>query len=641
MNIVSRWLLAGFIFLLPLWYSFETQQVFEVNKFTLLCIFSGIFSSIWAIDCWTQRNRNNEESRNFWIFSGLFFALMGIGVFFAQTPIVAFFGGTARHQGMLFLLMMFLLFVFSRNFWKKQEKEKKKYFKNIQKFLIFPLLASATIASALAIQQFFGNFFGVLGLFDFHILEIKDISMRSMGSLGQPNFLAQFLILPFFLSIFLLFQKKFWKKGLGMFFGILFLFAIYASASRAGILGIFAGIIILGLLFLAQKKHSQKIFWIPVFSGFFVVMTGLFVIFSSPEILSFIGERSRSFLARMQFWTEVSPLMFSDIKTFLFGIGGDNLGPLIQPIASIHLNELEGFSYLPDRAHTIWIDFPLHYGVPAFFLFLTLLGNIFYQAVKKITEKTTPEISGNPEENIFIISVFSGLVGTIVTWSFGFYLSSDATVFMIFLGILSVLVFKNPEISEKNRNQNAEILKGVVSVFLIGFSFFLLVVANRTYQSDKARFRIELGEKLIPSNINALKNAPYLEENFLSLLPFIPFSEYKKVIQESEKYRFHSSSFYFLKLQESIISSAKSSEISENFAQTKKSFGNHIEGNIQLFQVAQQFHVLSETELEEYREKIKKMIPNQYWKNPDMTQEKTQKFHKHHPKFFEVILEAK
>jgi len=677
MSILSKNLFAGFIFLLPLYYSFDTQQIFEVNKFWLLCIFTGVFSGITAFTIAFSRGVDlsrpqtsqskkcminhapTDYSRNFWVFSGIFFLSILISSLLAQTPVTAFLGGTARHQGAIFLLMLFLIFIFIQIFFSensrksKQKNSTKKTIQNIQKFLIYPLLASAVISSIIAIKQSFGEFSGFslsffaedLRIFDVHILEIKDISMRSFGSMGQPNFLAQFLLLPFFLSVYFVFINTKNIIKLVLFSGIsgIIFYAIHSTGSRAGeYIGLGLGIFLLILLFVTSlfsniQEKKQRIFW--KISTMFLCL-GIFLvgyIFYTPEILSHLGERARSVLARMQFWKEAIPLLTQDFKTLFFGLGGDNLGSAFQPIASVRLNELEGFSYSPDRAHTIFLDFILHYGIIAGVIFWGFILRIFWKTTQIIFSDTT-EIS----EKILLSSIFAGLAATLGSWSVGFYVTTDATIFMIFLGILAVFIAKHASTSAGETNCNLSLQKNMwnprrskilISMLLILTSIIIFHTASITKNSDIARYQNTLSNKnpektLSQETIESdLENAPHLQENFLTL-------QSAETMKKAEISGFHSFSFYYQKF---LFSRKKS-----DFENAKISAGNNLPSNISLFNLAlsmsEQFNTFSEDELVEYAKEVYVMVPDKYYTPANWMHPEIQKFWKHHQDFV-IILE--
>ena len=581
-------------------------------------------------------------SRNFWIFSGIFFLSILISSFLAQTPVTAFFGGTARHQGAVFLLMMFLVFIFSYFTFRENFKksgvcntplQNKIRVKNIRNFLIFPLLASAIISSWIAIEQHSGNFSGIFSnseLFDFHILMIQDISMRSFGAMGQPNFLAQFLLLPFFLSIYLVAKNIFTSQNIseiliGAISAILIFLAIHATASRAGeLVGLGIGSIIfitfLGLHFSAfSPEKKQKIFWgiisFLVFSGIILVS----YVFYTPEILTHIGKRARSILARMQFWKESLPIITQSFSTFFFGIGGDQLGYTFQPIASVRLNELEGFSYSPDRTHTIFLDFILHYGVIAGIIFWGFLLKIFWKTSQIIFNPST-KIS----EKMLLISIFSGLIATIGSWSVGFYVTTDASIFMIFLGILWGFNSKNTV--ETNCNLS---LQTFFSGLFIILSISLFYFASITKNSEIARYQDSLSSQNPEKTLSQkeiktyLQNAPYLQENFLTL----PKEE---IIEKAEQLGFHNFTFYYQKFD---LSRKK-----ENFEKAKKSAGNSIESNISLFELAEISGIFTHEELVSYAKEIYQMVPQKYYEPANWMKPEIQKFWKHHQEFV-IILE--
>ena len=652
---------AGFIFLLPLYYSFETQQIFEVNKFWLLTCFIGTILLVGAIINYQKYSSSagvcntplqDMFPRNFWIFSGIFFLSILISSLLAQTPVTAFLGGTSRHQGAVFLLMMFFLFIFSyftfsENITKSgicntplQNKiQNIVRVKNIRNFLLFPLLASAIISSWIAIEQYSGNFSGIFSnskIFDFHILSIQDVSMRSFGAMGQPNFLAQFLLLPFFLSIYLIVKNIFTSLNIseiliGIISTILIFLAIHATGSRAGeFVGLGIGSIIfitfVGLNFSEfSPEKKQKIFWGIISFLVFLGITLVSYIFYTPEILTHTGERARSILARMQFWKESLPLITQNFSTFFFGIGGDQLGYTFQPIASVRLNELEGFSYSPDRTHTIFLDFILHYGIIAGLIFWGFLLRIFWKTSQVIFNPST-KIS----EKSLLMSIFSGLIATLGSWSVGFYVTTDASIFMIFLGILGVFTLPSKTIGRMQYASTPKLFRNIIfSALFIVLSISLFHLASITKNSERARYQNALSSQNPEKTLSQeeietyLQNAPYLQENFLTL-------QTEEIIEKAEQFGFNSFTFQYQKFD---LSRKK-----EDFEKAKKSAGNSIESNVALFELAEISGIFTHEELVSYAKEIYPMVPEKYYTPANWMKPEIQKFWKHHQKFV-IILE--
>ena len=649
MNTLLKTVFAGFIFLLPLYYSFETQQIFEVNKFFLLSVFTGIIAGGMGIMMFSKKQKIfshflfQKKSRKFWFFSGLFFLSILCSSLFAQTPITAFLGGTSRHQGMIFLGMIFFLLLATLLLFRQEKKQ----ITEIQHFLVYPLLLTAFISSALAISQYYGNFSGYLGFFDFHSLQIQDVSMRSLGAMGQPNFLAQTLLLPFFISITLAVhslsknKKQIFQILLSLLGAGIILFGIHTTLSRAGeYIGIGSGIVISTLFLLLyylkeSPEKKQKIFW-RIFSVFLVITVSMVsYIFYHPEILTVLGERARSVLARMQFWKEALPLITQNISTFFFGIGGDNLGSTFQRIASVRLNELEGFSYSPDRTHTIFLDFLIHYGVIATVIFWGFLLRIFWNSTQIFFDSETTR-----EKKIWIAGIFSGLIATIGSWSVGFYVTTDATIFSIFLGILILLTQKSQDKKDNKTLKNIIhktplfIFSALLCIFAIGIFF----VAHLTKASDRAKYQSTLPDShpektLTQKEIKeSLSNAPQLEENFLSQFSGLQKDKKsdKNIIQTGKEKGFHSFTFYY---QKCILEKSK-----ESFMQAKTAAGNNIESHVALFQLVKSMGIFSETELISYAKEVFLMVPDKYYNPSNWMDPKIQKFWKHHSDFV-IILE--
>jgi hypothetical protein len=681
------WTFAFFIFLIPLYYSFQTLQIFDGNKFVLLCIFAALSSAASAAVFFTKKHISLPFSLFFWIGSSIFFLLIGLSAFHSLTPIVSFLGGENRHQGVIFLLIVFILFFIATLLFgeklisAKEGGNQKKLQKKIQKFIFLPLLISACIVSLLAVQQKdpscsdpensafcsselevqqkYDSYSGLkfltssppeikneAGLFNFETLDAKELSFRPFGTLGQPNFMAQFLIIPFFLALFFLFQST--KKCIALhkksyadflpifgfsFLALLFFWAIFISESKAGLLGIAGGIAILSLLFISKQFQEKKIFWGGI--GFFAFFSGiiLFQLVANIPALSWINETietvfaggMRSFEVRIQNWKESISILENNMY---LGVGADMIRYHFNPIASPELWALEGFSYSPDRIHNIWLDTFIHYGVFAGLFFFLFLGKSLVKGVHTFFDSS--------EKNPLLAFVIAGLGGTFISWNFGFYLVSDATIFTIFLAIIWGMQNDN-----KPNKFLSPLLQKSIAGFLIIFAFIFLVLGYKTRSANITYFSLISHTQAFTAEekaqyqdtIDTIFSTPQMQEDIVSLAGKNVFQTHlrekreelvKRILETGNNYSYQSPQFFLLELESAIQkkeSATSTKELQaaqktayEKFLQSKKSLGNNVQANISLLFFSSYSQVITEEQAVQYGEEIFQILPPSYFK---------------------------
>lgn len=516
--------LSAAIFVMPIIFSFGTNQIFEVNKFFVLSLCTGICAfifGIWSFFRISLPFAITKKERRVFLLLGILILWMGISTFLAQSPGTAFFGDSERHQGIFFWTNLFLLFstVFLLS---PSEKEAKTFF-------LFPLLISGVLVSLFAISQSFGEF-----LF-FSSLQVEDVLGRSFSTLGQPNFLAQFLLFSIFgvlafFSCSLKQEQGFFQKIKTILFPkkehsfqilllsallILFLWALWTTGSRAGIFGLLCGLGFFGVSSLPfiQNLSSQKKAWL--LGGFFLSLILFWVlIMLNAEYIS--GERTRSLLVRSETALSAFPLFW--LPALFFGIGLEHFGSAFMEYAPVSLLKLEGFLFVPDRIHSFPIDFSIAIGFGGFLLLLLFFGNVLLSAFEN--------------NALFQKILASGAIAGFCSWLFGFPVTTDAFLFFIFLGI--VFGIAHPKSEEKTFFP--QYFHPIMAIVFLVWGGMSIWVASTTLLSDRAFYRFYSSETVYETEAkeitNTLLKTPSLQKNILYSARKLLSSGYLKEAEE-------------------------------------------------------------------------------------------------------------
>ena len=630
---IKFFFLSPLLFFLPLYFSLATQQIFSVNKFIYILFFAALLGFLFIITIFIKKKKiQSYPPSSFFLFSGiLFISTVLLSSFFSATPIESFFGSSTRHLGSLFLLVLFFIFILFRGFNFSQKEWKYGIF--------FPIFLSGIISCFWAISQNF-EYYIIFG----EILNTSALSLRSFAGMGQPNFLAQTLIIPFFLSIFYCFQfsKKNKKSqifsGISIIFSIiLFLFAMNATGSRAGILGILTGLCILLGYILFQKYNKKQFLLYSLFLSTSIIGVLWLIIFLwGNELSFFLGGRGQSIESRYYFWNESLPLLKS---YWVLGLGGDLLQSHLSPLLSMEAFASENFSAIPDRTHTFILDFILHFGILPFSLFF--IG--FYYTIKK-------SLSNIYNQDILSLFLLAGICGTFSSWIFGFNILVDSFFFIIAVAyIWNIKNISSSQSLKKSHNSNNSTLYNspiilYISLFCIFiFSLFLSITAYKILESEKLLFiltqeetRKNLTEKEKKAYSQKILSTPFLSENIIKAIPFMPKIEQNIAFQNGEKYHYQSISWY----QTILYKSARERNIGQArkyFFYTKNILGNHFPQQWGLLQNIKSLNIFSPRDISKFTKNIQNIIPDKYIKNPDMDNPIIQKFWKHHSQIIEEI----
>lgn len=180
------------ILAIPLVFTTVNSELFEFPKFLLLFTGTIVIATAWALDLYRQ-----QKSLSSFVFrpSSLSLALLlvlatqALATVFSINFYTSFWGYYSRfHQGLLTTICYTLIYFSALKFLD---------YKSTQKLIKISVI-TATLISLYAVAQRFG--------ID-HKLWIQDVVNRPFSTLGQPNWLAAYLLPNIFLTIYLAISK--------------------------------------------------------------------------------------------------------------------------------------------------------------------------------------------------------------------------------------------------------------------------------------------------------------------------------------------------------------------------------------------------------------------------------------------------
>ncbi len=622
---------------LPLIYSLDTQQIFSVNKFTLVLFFIGISALLFS-SAFSYKKKFFKISKNTLYAGGVLTSILTLSTYFSSTPIISFFGSDARHFGALFIFTLFLTFIFTSQIFINNKKNNTIENKIIIPFIFLPLSISGIITAIWAILQYAG-YPPVFG----GVLNFDSLSARSFAGMGQPNFCAQFLIFPFFISWYFLI-KNFIRKNiyfciLHSNILILYAFALYATGSRAGILGVLSGIAVLTTAYISFKlynkyKYSKYLLHIGVSSITIGIISIFTLIFIYGESISlYLGDRGDSIAARFYFWNNAVELINQNFWT---GTGADMMSiPFSQTLSVIAL-EPENFSATPDRSHSIIFDIFLQYGIFGFLFFIFGIWKITQTALQNIYQSFQ-----NNGEKIDIISIISlaGFIGILTTWVFGFAVITDSFIATLFIALIFRNSIKNNYIP-KTIHHN---IMNIIIFMIVMIALFLIHTAYTIHQSEKALFPLKNNAQLTDTEKYTLSEkilqTPYLANNLFSV--YSQFTDKQKIeaIKMGKKYNIQTSEYY-QNIIFTLISHNKKEEALFYLKKLQQNAGNLFTKQIQVTQIAKTYNLISNKEFQREIQNIKQnLIPEYYFNSENHRDSKFQKFWKHHANSMKFLIE--
>jgi len=196
-----------------------------------------------------------------------------------------------------------------------------------------------------------------------------------IGTFGNPNFASSFLATSAIFYLFMTFQAK----GYGRFiYFFLSASSISLSALSESIQGLFLFAIAISIfsliwLFRKSKRYAAALSVFLVVSG-----SALFAGFLGFGPLSMF--REYTFALRFQYWTIA---VKSAISSPIFGLGPDSYVEGFRQFRSKDLVNTYSVELLADSAHSVPLNVAANYGFIVFLLYLALLANVTYLAVKR------------------------------------------------------------------------------------------------------------------------------------------------------------------------------------------------------------------------------------------------------------------
>lgn len=334
---MSSWLIRALIFLLPLFF-WPSPLKFELAKVALFFT-AGFFLILLFLA--TKLNIENFEARfknldKIWFF--------WVGILFLSTLInqsfpYGFLVGGYRHQSVIFF---FLLGLFALAI-KEQKTESLK-----------PFLKWASLAIIIETLIIYTQWLAIK--FNFPILSYNQ---RPIGTIGEPNAVAGFLVLGIPIIITFLHQPLIPVLAV--------ILAIVLTGSKAGILAVIAELIV--FIFLWQKKFPFKK---PL------LLTCLVIVIFSGVFGAYFERKESPFENRWLIWN-------LGIKAILerpiLGYGAEGIIKVYdREFRQINL-PLEELAV--DRSHNLFLDITLFSGLTGLFVFCLWLGKITKSLVKR------------------------------------------------------------------------------------------------------------------------------------------------------------------------------------------------------------------------------------------------------------------
>lgn len=499
-NKLIRYCLAIIIIGVPLVFIPEIAQSYELPKAILFRTFTLIIGGLILFKTMLSHQFSftqiKRENKFFWIALISYILIFSLSTILSVFPHLSFWGSYGRSQGLFQFLHYILFFLCLLTLDKKNTKE-------LINWLCYGALATSIIALS---QQF--------------------STLRIFGTIGQPDFLASYLLmaLPFCFFNWSEETQSSNKKYFWFTSSLLILLTIILTTSRSAILGLTTGLILFSII-----KGQKKLLLIP---AALCLITIFFNIFNSPlqiEKDMFLsrflihGETFKSAEIRLKIWPETIKEIISKP---LLGYGPETLSEVFPQFDKEKV----------DRAHNEILDTAFSSGILGLISYIGLLLSIFVICIK------------NRKNNILFSSLIS-LVSLFATNMFSF----STTVHYVFWWLIIGITINNTS-DKKNYSIRISKLKSLI-ITLITFALIALsiitntlsIIADYKYQEGlKAMIKLEhsqasnhfleatnLNPKEAQYSIMGAKHALLVSENATSNIKEIFLKQAKIFIEKA------------------------------------------------------------------------------------------------------------
>ena len=349
----------------------------------------------------------------------------GISTLLADSPTVAFWGSSLRHQGYLLLLhhvLFFGIMVFTVSA------------ANFKKILLAVPVAAAMVS--------------IMGL-----LELLDGGARITSTFGHPNFFASVLAMTLPISLY-----YFLAKPTRMFMGVslcLQFLALLLTYSRASWVAAATAVlaVIIAWIFTCVSLHPRRLPIGALLSliGFIAIITiSIFVAqklavhaaddyrwFSGDELKNnplsdrfknIVNFNTGSGAVRTYIWKDAIDVLRAN---FLFGVGSDNLGR-VYPLYYRREPDRPAFAaeMIADRAHNEFLDTGIAYGLPGLLLWIGIIAIIGWSG-KRVLRRANQQSVKHPPDALFTTAALSSLGAYFFSNQFGFAVTTTSMLFWI------------------------------------------------------------------------------------------------------------------------------------------------------------------------------------------------------------------
>ena len=429
-----------------------TSELFEFNKMIFVYILTCLIAATWAIRIILKKKvifRRTLLDIPLLIFLGS----QILSTIFSIDHRTSLLGYYSRFNGGLLSTICYLLLYWA--FVSNMDRKKTLY------AIRYTLYASVLVCVIAFLEHFGINATCKLMGQGWTSCWVQDVQNRVFSTLGQPNWLATWIvaIIPF--TLYQILDSKKIKRVLLYLLSLLLFTTLLFTKSRSALLGfIFADLIFWGWVLIKNKKQFlvQTIILNSLFIALFFVFnpTGPARIATQSvaggPALEVGGTESGTirkivWKGAAQIWLHY-PITGSGVETFAFSY---------YKFRPVEHNLVSEWDFLYNKAHNEYLNLAATTGTFGILSYLCLIGVIFFVFLRK--------------PDIFSISLASGFTGLLISNFFGFSTVSTQLQFFLFPAIAIALGVQSTQYKVPSKQKTSNLQK----------LFFLITLCTMLY----------------------------------------------------------------------------------------------------------------------------------------------------------------
>ncbi len=528
-------------FLVPLIMTPWNFELFEYNKMMLVYVLTIIITASWLIK--TVLQKKIVFTRTFLDIPLLIFLISQLAsTIFSIDRHTSLWGYYSRFHGGLLSSISYLLLYYAL----VSNLNKGKVFKAIKW-----LLSSAIIVSIYAALEHFGHSFSCL-MFEGNFgvsCWVQDVQNRVYATIGQPNWLAAWLValMPLIWALGLNSKLKLRNSRIYLYYliSVLFYLTLLYTKSRSALAAlapaylVFWGLalwfskpkiktplkhfLITSLLFVLITLQAGSWFWKPMIEKVFkpaqaYAQTSVEQPAPTPIIPEVVRGGTESQTIRNIVWKGAIEIW----KHYpLFGSGVETFAYSYYNFRPVEHNLVSEWDFLYNKAHNEYLNLAACTGTFGLLATLGLIGVFIFWSIKEIKKRKTLSLSQS-----LLLALLAGYISIPITNFFGFSVVPVALQFFLYPGMAIKLIEKEKEVKpEKEKRKETDYGQYATIAIIILIAGYLFLRLAQFWYAD-----------VLYAKANKLRKAGYRQEPFQVFQQAVSLNHNEPVIRSEYGY---------------------------------------------------------------------------------------------------------